>query len=163
MNKIYKYMISISKNMYIDKLDDLVNEYNNTYSNTFKIEPANVKSSVHIDSDAKNNDKHPKLEVSYHVRKSKYKNVFSKDYNPNWSEEVFVIKKVKNAVPWTYAISDLNGEKILGTFYEEEMQKTNQTEFRVEKVINIKGDKLYAKWKGYDNLFNTLIDKKDII
>ena len=145
MNKIYKYMISISKNMYIDKLDDLVNEYNNTYSNTFKIEPANVKSSAHIDSDAKNNDKHPKLEVNYHVRKSKYKNVFSKDYNPNWSEEVFVIKKVKNAVLWTYAISDLNGEKILGTFYEEEMQKTNQTEFRVEKVINIKGDKLYAK------------------
>ena len=138
-------MISISKNMYIDKLDALVNEYNNTYSNTFKIEPANVKSSAYIDSDAKNNDEHPKLEVSYHVRKSKYKNVFSKDYNPNWSEEVFVIKKVKNAVPWTYAISDLNGEKILGTFYEEEMQKTNQTEFRVEKVINIKGDKLYAK------------------
>ena len=131
--------------MYIDKLDDLVNEYNNTYTNTFKIEPANVKSSAHIDSDAKNNDKHPKLEVSYHVRKSKYKNVFSKDYNPNWSEEVFVIKKVKNAVPWTYTISDLNGEKILGTFYEEEIQKTNQTEFRVEKVINIKGDKLYAK------------------
>ena len=88
-------MISISKNMYIDKLDDLVNEYNNTYSNTFKIEPANVKSSAHIDS--------------------------AKDYTPNWSEEVFVIKKVKNAVPWTYAISDLNGEKILGTFYEEEL------------------------------------------
>ena len=66
----------------------------------------------------------------------------------NWSEEVFVIKKVKNTVPWTYIISDLKGEKIVGTFYEKELQKTNQKEFRTEQVIMRKGDKLYVKWKG---------------
>ena len=70
------------------------------------------------------------------------------------SEEVFVIKKVKNTVPWTYVINDLNGEEIVGTFYEKELQKTNQKEFRIEKVIKRKGDKLYVKEKGYDNSFN---------
>ena len=67
---------------------------------------------------------------------------------PNWCEEVFVIKKVKNTIPCTYVINDLNGEEIIGTFYEKELQKTNQEEFRIEKVIRGKGDKLYLKWKG---------------
>ena len=61
---------------------------------------------------------------------------------PNWSKETFVIKKVKNTVPWTYVINDLNSEEIIGIFYEEELQKTNQEEFRIEKVIKRKGDKL---------------------
>ena len=79
------------------------------------------------------------------------------------SEEVFVIKEVKNTVPWTCAISDLNGEEIIGTSYEKELQKRNQNEFRIEKVIKKNGDKLYVKWKGYDNSFNSWIDKKDVI
>ena len=78
-----------------------------------------------------------------------------KGYAPNWSEEIFVISNVKNTVPWTYLISDLNGEEIVGTLYEVELQMANQTEFRVEKVIKRKEDKLYVKWKGYDNLFNS--------
>ena len=82
---------------------------------------------------------------------------------PNWSEKVFVISKSKNAVPWTYAINDLNGEEIIGSFYEKELQKTNQKELRIEKVLKKKGDKLYVKWKGYDNSFNSWIDKKDIV
>ena len=73
-----------------------------------------------------------------------------------------MIKKFKNTAPWTYVISDLQGEEIIGTFYENELQKTNQKEFRIEKVIKKKGDKLYVKWKGYNNLFNSWFDKKDI-
>ena len=84
-----------------------------------------------------------------HVRISKYKNIFAKGYAPNWSEEVFVINKIKNTVPWTYAISDLNGEEITGSFYEKELQKTSQEKFRIEKVLKRKDDKLYVKWKGY--------------
>ena len=76
------------------------------------------------------------------VRISKYKNISAKGYTPNWSEEVFVIKKVKITVPWTYVIKDLNGEEITGTFYEKEFQKTNQGEFRMKKVIKRKGDKI---------------------
>ena len=74
-----------------------------------------------------------------------------------------MIKKVKNTVPWIYVINYLNGEEIIETFYKNESQKTNQKDFRTEKVIKRKGDKLYVKWKGYDNLFNSSIDKKDIV
>ena len=81
----------------------------------------------------------------------------------NWSEEIFIINKIKNTVPWTYVINDLNGEEIIGTFYENELQKTDKKEFRIEKVLQKKGDKLYVKWKGYDNSFNSWIDKKDIV
>ena len=97
------------------------------------------------------------------MRISKYKNIFAKDYTQNWCEEVFGIKKVKNTVPWTYVIDDLNGEEITGTFYEKELQKIDQQEFRIEKVIKKKGDKLYVKWKGYYNSFNSWIDKKDLV
>ena len=81
----------------------------------------------------------------------------------NWSEEIFVIKKIKNTAPWAYVINDFNGEEITGTFYENELQSANKQEFRIEKVITRKGDKLYVKWKGNDNSFNSWIDKKDIV
>ena len=161
-NKIYKYMASVSKHVYIDKLDDIVDEYNNTYHTTIKMKPIDVKDNTYINTDREVNDKGPKFKVGDHVRISKYKNIFAKGYTPNWSEEVFVIKKVKNAVPWTYVINDLNSEEITGTFYEKELQKTNLEEFRVEKVIKRKGDKIYVKLKEYDNSFNSWIDKKDL-
>ena len=82
---------------------------------------------------------------------------------PNWSEEVFVIKKVKNTVTWTYVINDLNGEAIIGTFYEKELQKPIQEEFRIKKVIKRKGNKIYVKWKGYNNSFNSWIDKASLV
>ena len=93
-------------------LDDIVNEYNNTAHRTIKMKPIDV------------------------MDDSKYKNIFAKGYTPNWSEEVFVVCKIENTVPWTYVVNDLNGEKITGRFYEKERQKTNQKEFRIEKVIN---------------------------
>ena len=157
-NKIYKYMTSVSKNVYIDKLDDIVNEYNNTYHRTIEIKPVDVK------EDYKEvNNKDPNFKTSDHVRISKYKNIFVKGYMPNWSEEIFAISKTKNTVPLTYVTNDLNGEEIIGRFYEKELQKTNQKEFRIEKVIRKKGDKLYVKWKGYDNSSNSWIDKKDLV
>ena len=152
-NKIYKYMISISKNVYIDKLDDIVKEYNNTYHTSIKMKPIDVKDNTYIDFKKESNGKNPKFKVGDHVRISKYKNIFAKGYMPNWSEEIFIIKKIKNIVPWTYVINDLNSEEIIGNFYEQELQGTNQQEFRIEKVIKKKGDKLYVKWKGYDGEF----------
>ena len=157
-------MISISRNVYIDKLDAIVNEYNNIYHRTIKMKPVDVKDNTYIDSmELRSNDKDPTFKVGYHVRISKYKNIFAKVYTPNWSEGVFVIKKVKKTVPWTYLINDLNGDEIIGTFFEKELQKTNQQEFRIEKVIKRKGDKLYIKWKDDDSSFNSWIDKKDLI
>ena len=81
------------------------------------------------------NKKDPRFKIGDHVRISKYKNIFAKVYTPNWSEEVFAISKIKNTVPSTYLINDLNDEEITGSFYEKELQETNQKEFRIEKVI----------------------------
>ena len=162
-NKIFKHMIAISKNIYFDVLDDIVNKYNNTAHRTIKMKLIDVASESYAEYNEDSNEKDPKFKVGDHVRISKHKNIFAKGYTPNWSEEVFVINKIKNTVPWTYAISDLNGEEITGSFYEKELQKTNQEKFRIEKVLKRKGDKLYVKWKGYDSRFNSWIDKKDLI
>ena len=156
-------MTTISKNVYIDKLDYIVKEYNNKYHTSIKMKPLDVKDNTYIDFKKEIDNKDPKFKVGDHVRISKYKNIFAKGYMPNWSEGVFVIKKVKNTVPWTYVVNDLNDEKIIGTFYEKELQSTNQQKFRIEKVIKRKGDKLHVKWKGYDNSFNSWIDKKDLV
>ena len=98
--------------MYIDKLDDIVNKYNNTYHSTIKMKPVDVKSNTYIDSSKEINDKDPKFKIGDIVRISKYKNIFAKGYVPNWSEKVFVIKKVKNTVSWAYVINDLKDEEI---------------------------------------------------
>ena len=118
-----------------DKLDDTVNEYNNTYHKTIKMKPIKVKDNTYVDSIKEVSDKDPKFKVSDHIRISKYKNSFGKGYTPSWSEDVFVIKEVKNTVLWTYVINNLNGEEIMGTFYEKELQKTNQQGFRIEKWL----------------------------
>ena len=127
------------------------------------MKPVDVKDNRYIEFQKEINNKDPKFKAGDHVRILKYKNIFAEGYMPNWSEEIFVISTIENAVPWTYVINDLNGEEIIGTFYEKELQKTNQQEFRIEKVIKKKGDKLYVKWKGYDNSFNSWIDKNDIV
>ena len=153
-------MTSISKKC-DNKLDDTVNEYNNTYHRTIKMKPVDVKSNTYINSSKEINDEYLKYKIGDIVRISKYKNIFG--YVPNWSEEVFVIKKIKSTAPWKYVISDVKVEEITGTFYKKELQKANKKEFRVEKVIKRKGDKLYIKWKGYSSSFNSWINEKDII
>ena len=82
---------------------------------------------------------------------------------PNWSEEIFAIKKIKNTISWTFVINDLNGEEFIGTFYQKELQSTKQQTIGIEKVIKKKADELYVKWKSYNNSFNSWIDKKDIV
>ena len=119
-------MTSISKNVYIEKLDDIVTEYNNTFHRTNKMKPINVKDNTYINIGKEVNDENCKFTVDDDVRISKYKNIFAMGYTTNWSEESFVIKEIKNTVPWTDVINDLNGEEIIRTFYEKEFQKTNQ-------------------------------------
>ena len=102
------------------------------------MKPLDVKDNAYIDFSKKVNNKDPKFKVGDFVRISKYKNIFAKGYTPNWSDNVFVITKVKNTVPWTYVISELNGKEFIETFYEKELQKTNQKEFRIEKLTKRK-------------------------
>ena len=156
-------MNSVSKNVYNDKLVDIVNKYKSIYHSTIKMKPADVKSSTYIDSSKEISDTNPKFKIGDFVRISKYKNIFAKDYTPNWYHEVFVIKKAKSTVPWRYVINDLNGGEIVGTFYKNVLQKTKQKECRIEKLTRKKGDKLNVKWKGCNNFSNSWIDKQDII
>ena len=151
-NKNFKHMTAISKNIYFDTLDHIVDKYNNTVHRAIKIKHIEAMDNYYPEYNKIAIKKDPKFKVGDNVRISKYKSIFAKGYTPNWSEEVFVINKIKNTVPWTYAISDLNGVEIIGSFYEKELQKTNQKEFRKEKVYKRKGDKLYVKWKGYNKI-----------
>ena len=98
-NKICKYMTSISRNVYIDNLDNIVHKYNNKKHRAIKMKPIDVKDNTYIDFRKEVNDNDPKFEVGDHVRISKYKNIFAKGYTRNWSEEIFVIKEIKNTVP----------------------------------------------------------------
>ena len=125
-NKIYEYITSI----FIDTLDHIVNKYNNTYHRTIKMKPVDVKSNTYIE---KINNKNPKFKIGDNVRISKCKSVSAKDYTPNWSEEVFAIKRVTNTAPWTYVINDLIEEEIVGTFSKKELEKANKKEHRIEK------------------------------
>ena len=115
------------------------------------MKPINVTNNSFAEYNEDSNKKDPKFKVGDHARISKYENIFAKGYAPNWSEEVFIINRIENTVPWTYFINDLNGEEITGSFYEKELQKTNQKEFRIENVVKKKGDKLCVKWKGYND------------
>ena len=130
-SKIYKYIIS--KNVYVDKLDDIVDKYNNTYHTTIKMKPIDVEDNTYINTDKETNDKDSKFKVGDHVKISKYKNIFAKGYTPNCSEEVFVIKKVKNIVPWTYVINDLNSEEIMGTFMKKNCKRQVKKNLELKK------------------------------
>ena len=161
-NKIFKHMTAISKNVYFDVLDDIVNKYNNTVHRTIKMKPIDVTSDSYAEYNEDSNEKYLKFKAGDCLRISKYKSIFAKGYTQNWSEEVFIISKIKKAVPSRCVISDLDGEKIARSFDEKELQKTSQEKFRIEKVIKKKGDKLYVKWKGYDVSFNKRINKKGL-
>ena len=162
-NKIYEHMTTIGENVYFNDLDDIVKKYSNTVHSSIKMKPKDVADDSFVEYSEETNEKDPKFKVGDNVRISKYKNIFAKGYTPNCSKDVFVVNKVQNTIPWTYLINDLNGEEIKGSFYEKELQKTDKKEFRIGKVIKRKGNKLYLKWKGYNNSFNSWIDKKDIV
>ena len=115
ISKILKHMTATSKNVYFDVLDDIVNKYNDTFHRTIKMKRVDVKDNTYIDLKKEVNDKDPKFKVGDYARISKYKNIFATGYMPNWSEEVFVVNKIKNTVQWTYVINDLNVEEITGT------------------------------------------------
>ena len=117
--KIFKHITAISKNVYFDVLDDIVNKYSSTVHTTIKTKPVDVTGDYYAEYNEHFNIKDPKFKVGDNVRISKYKNIFTKGYTPNWSAEIFIISKIKNTVPWTYVISDLNGKEITGSFYEK--------------------------------------------
>ena len=119
-NKLYKHMTAIGKNVYYNVLDDIINEYNNTKHSAIKMKPIDVKDDnkrVYIED---HNEKDSRFNVGDKVRISKFKNIFAKGYTPNWSREIFIIKKINDTIPYTYSLKDLNDEEIIGSFYDTE-------------------------------------------
>ena len=173
-NKMWK-MFSVNNNtVFADKIDKLVNDYNNTRHSSIKMTPVEaskkknkktVWSNLYGESIFLKPEK-PKFEIGDHVRISKLKRkIFDKGYTPNWTEEIFVIKQINPTKPVTYSIVDLMSESIKGSFYEQELQKAKQQTFRIEKVIRRDKKKKMAlvKWSGYPDKFNSWVSFKDLV
>ena len=122
-NKLYKHMTATGKNVYYDVSDDVVIEYNNTKHNTIKMKPKDVRNNKRVHT-YEHNEKDSRFKVGDRVRISKFKNIFAKGYTPNWSKEIFIVNKINDTVPYAYNLKDLNGEEIIGSFYDRELQKT---------------------------------------
>ena len=144
-NNIFNHMTSIQQNIYFDLLNDIVDKYNNTVHKTIKMKPIEVTDDSYAEYNEIANKKNPKSKVGDNIRISKSKNILVKDILQIGQKKFLLLIKLKNTVPWTYAIRDLNGEEITGSCYEKELRKTNQKEFRIEKVLKREGDKLYVK------------------
>ena len=132
-NKICKYMTSISINVYIDKLDDSINKYNNTYHSTIKMRPVDVTSNTYISSSTKIIDKDPKFKIGDIVRIPKYRNIFANDYIPNWSQEVFMIKNVKNTARGYILLVTLKAKKFLESFMKNNFKKQIKKSLELKK------------------------------
>lgn len=171
-NRMWKEFSLRGTYKWIDILPKLIDEYNNTRHRTIKMRPNDVDerneqqllNSVYrytANIAAKQNTK---FKVGDSVRLSKYKHVFEKGYTPNWTTEVFKIKRVRSTTnPITYVLEDYNGEEIEGTVYAEEMLPVKYPDiYLVEKILRRKGDKVYVKWLGFGNEFNQWIDAKDV-
>ena len=172
--KMFKYFSANSTRKYINILDEMVNNYNNTKHSSIKMTPLEAsdkknKNKVWLNLNGSNlngkatNPVKPKFSVGDKVRITKKKTVFEKGYTPRWTEEVFTVSQVQYTDPPTYKISDYHGEEIQGTFYEQEMQKTNQDIFRIEKIIRKQKNKSLVKWYGYPDSFNSWMDNKELI
>ena len=168
---MYKYLTANNTNNYIDKLDKMISKYNNTIHSAIKMKPkdASLNKNTAAVYKALYEDYKPiypyyKFDIGDKVRISKKKRHFEKGYTPNWTEELFVIDKQLDTSPVTYALKDLKGENIEGSFYEPELQKSNQEVFRIEKVIKQDSKKKLAlvKWKGYDERFNSWVKLSEL-
>ena len=172
LNKIYKNFTLNDNTIWINDLDKLVNEYNNSYHRAIKMKPINasLKSNENIVRNNlynfKNTNKKPKFSIGDKVRVSLLKNTFEKSYTSNWTEEIFIIDDIKTSNVHYYFLKNLQGKKMDGMLYEQELLKTNMKEndlYIIEKIIRKNKNKYFVKWRNYSNDFNSWIDKDDII
>ena len=167
-NMMYKKFTENNNTIFYNILDELVNNYNNKYHSTIKMTPIEGSKKVN-ENKIKNiynfekTKKPGKFKIGDRVRISLEKNIFEKSYETNWTEEIFEIYDIKYSnVPYYY-LKDLNNEKLDGTFYEQELQKTKQNDlYTIEKILKTNKDKIYVKWRGYDNSFNSWINKNNV-
>lgn len=155
---------------WINILDEILHKYNTTVHSTTGFKPSKVTKKNEKDilnsayTHLKILDMKTKFKVGDHVRISKYRHAFSKGYTPNWSNEVFKIRKVNLTYPTTYLIQDHKGDPIQGGFYHYELQKVKHPDvYLVEKILRRKGNQVYVQWLGMDKSHNSWIDKSNIL
>ena len=171
INKIYKNFTLNNNTIWIKDLNKLVKEYNNSYHRTIKMKPVDASKKSNENIVRKNynfeiTDKKPKFSIGDKVRVSLLKNTFEKGYTSNWSEQIYVIDDIKTSNVHYYYLKDLNGEKLDGMFYQQELLKTDMKEndlYIIEKIIKKVGNKYLVKWKGYDDSFNSYVNKNDMV
>ena len=162
--KMWK-MFSANNTVYYDKIDDLLENYNNSFHRSVKLSPTEAskfKNSKRVFGNLYPDEiykriKTPKFHIGDRVRISKFKRkLFDEGFTPNWTEEIFVIDGKLNTKPVTYRLVDLQGEAVTGSFYEQELQRSSQEIFRIEKVILRDNKRKFAlvKWRGYPDKFN---------
>ena len=167
-NMMYKKFTENNNTIFYNILDELLNNYNNKYHSTVKMTPVEASKKIN-EKKIKNiynfekTKKPGKFKIGDRVRISLEKNIFEKSYETNWTEEIFEIYDIKYSnVPYYY-LKDLNNEKLDGTFYEQELQKTKQDDlYTIEKILKTNNDKIFVKWRGYDNSFNSWINKNTV-
>lgn len=175
---MWKYFTANRTNVYIDVLSDIIHKYNHTYHRSIKCTPTRAREPSNHQRvfeslfgrdykvAATIGQKPPKFEVGDKVRITRKKGTFEKGFTPNWTEEIFTINNVKSTRPVTYSLVDTKGEDIKGSFYENELQKTKQEIYRIEKVIGKRKrngiQEVRVKWLGYDNTFNQWLPLTDI-
>ncbi|XP_065651266.1 uncharacterized protein LOC136079455 [Hydra vulgaris] len=169
-DKMFKYFSANSTRRYIDVLDEMVNKYNNTKHSSIKMTPVEASDKknenivwLYLNGNARSEFVKPKFSTGDRVRITKKKGTFEKGYSSRWTEKVFTVSEIQFTDPPTYKITDDNGEEIQGTIYEQELQTTDQNIFRIEKVMRKLKNKSLVKWYGYPELFNSLVDNKELI
>ena len=171
LNKIYKNFTLNNNTIWIKDLNKLVKEYNNSYHRTIKMKPVDASKKSNENIVRKNYNfeiitNKKKFKIGDKVRISLLKNTFEKGYTSNWSEQIYIIDDIKSSNVHYYYLKDLNGEKLDGTFYQEELLKTNINDndfYVIEKIIKKVGNKYLVKWRGYDYTFNSYVNENDIV
>lgn len=170
-SKMWKQFSYRHSYKWIDILQELVDDYNNTKHRTIKMRPneVNKENERYLLRTVYNSDtiwsqkKRTKFKLGDLVRMSKYKHVFSKGYTPNWTAEIFKINRILYTEPITYLLTDLDGNDIQGTVYQQELQLAKNSKlYLVEKIISKKGNQIYVKWLGFDDSHNSWVHEKDV-
>lgn len=169
-NKMWKKFSFNGSYKWLNLLPKLMHEYNNTVHRTIKMKPIEVTAADEhrlqntVFANSIEIRHRPKFKEDDYVRIGKYKSVFEKGYTPNWTTEIFKVRKVQQTNPYTYLLEDYKGNPILGGFYEFEIQKVMYPDvFLVERIIRRKGNKVYVKWLGFDQTHNSWINKTDVL
>lgn len=169
-DKMFKYFSANSTRKYVNVIDEMVNNYNNTRHSSIKMTPvaaSDKKNESIVWLNLYGHDPVRKIKLKFKVgnkvRITRKKGIFEKGYTPKWTEEVFTVSQIQYTDPPTYRITDYNDEEIQGTFYEQELQNTGQDIYRIEKVIRKLGSKSLVKWLGYPESFNSWVNNKNLI